>query len=134
VTLEFTALDISDNNFLLWILDVKIYLKTMNLREIIKEENNASLQDCTKSMIFIRHHLYKELKVEYLTTKDPLVIWKNIKERYDHQKFILPSKLVMIGCTWSCKILNQLVNIILLFLKLHHRWNYVVKIPQENKC
>jgi hypothetical protein len=50
-------------------------------------------------MIFIRHHLHEELKVEYLTTKDPLVMWQNMEERYDHQKFILPSKLFMIRCT-----------------------------------
>jgi len=82
-----------------WILDVEIYLKAMNLRETIKEETNASLQNCAKSMIFIRHHLHEELKVEYLTTKDPLVLWQNIKESYDHQKFIISSKLVIIGCT-----------------------------------
>jgi hypothetical protein len=39
----------------------------MNLRETIKEENSASLQDRTKAMIFIRHHLHEGLKVEYLT-------------------------------------------------------------------
>jgi hypothetical protein len=42
-------------------------------------------------MIFIRHHLHEGLKIEYLTIKDPLVPWQNLKEKYDHQKFnILP--------------------------------------------
>jgi len=63
----------------------------MNLGETIKEENNASLQDHTKAMIFFCHHLYEGLKVQYLTIKDPLVLWKNFKKRYDHQRFtILP--------------------------------------------
>jgi hypothetical protein len=57
----------------------------MNFRETIKEENNA------KTMIFIRHHFHEGLKIEYLTIKDPLVPWQNLKEKYDHQKFtILP--------------------------------------------
>jgi ferritin len=83
--LEFTALDISENNFLSWIFDDEIHLEAMNFRKTIKEENNA------KTMIFIRHHLHEGLKIEYLTIKDPLVPWQNLKEKYDHQKFtILP--------------------------------------------
>ncbi|XP_059669041.1 uncharacterized protein LOC132314163 [Cornus florida] len=63
----------------------------MNLGETIKENNNASLQDGAKSMIFLRHHLHEELKIEYLTVKDPLTLWKNLKERYEYQKtMILP--------------------------------------------
>jgi hypothetical protein len=42
-------------------------------------------------MIFFSHHLIEGLKVEYLTIKYPLVLWQNLKERYDHQRFtILP--------------------------------------------
>ncbi|KAK4265420.1 hypothetical protein QN277_026475 [Acacia crassicarpa] len=37
-------------------------------------------------MIFLRHHLHKSLKMEYLTVKDPLVLRNNIKERCDYQK------------------------------------------------
>jgi hypothetical protein len=51
------------------IFDTKIHLETINLGEIIKEENNASLHDRAKVMIFIRHHLCEGLKVEYLTIK-----------------------------------------------------------------
>jgi ferritin len=86
--LEFTALDISENNFLSWIFDDEIHLEAMNFRKTIKEENNA------KTMIFIRHHLHEGLKIEYLTIKDPFVPWQNLKEKYDHQKFtILPQAL-----------------------------------------
>ena len=56
---EFTALNNFGNNYLSWILDAKIHLEAINLRETIKEENNMSLQDHAKAkvMIFIRHHL-----------------------------------------------------------------------------
>ena len=40
-------------------------------------------------MIFLRHHLHEDLKTEYLTVKDPLELWKSLKERYDHQKLVL---------------------------------------------
>ncbi|KAK6802958.1 hypothetical protein RDI58_000742 [Solanum bulbocastanum] len=40
-------------------------------------------------MIFIRHHLDEGLKMEYLTVKDPLVLWNNLKDRYDHLKFVV---------------------------------------------
>ncbi|KAI9382171.1 hypothetical protein POPTR_014G097450v4, partial [Populus trichocarpa] len=67
--------------FLSLIIDAEIHLEAMNLGETIKEENNTSLQDRAKAMIFIRQYLHKVLKVENL----------NIKERYDHQKFnVLP--------------------------------------------
>ena len=40
-------------------------------------------------MIFLRHLLDEGLKNEYFTIKDPLVLWKNLKERYDHQKTVI---------------------------------------------
>jgi hypothetical protein len=66
-----------------WILNVEIHLEAINLRGIIKEEYGTSLQDRAKAkvMIFIRHHLQEGL----------IVLWQNLKEIYDHQKFtILP--------------------------------------------
>ncbi|KAI9381208.1 hypothetical protein POPTR_015G070400v4 [Populus trichocarpa] len=80
--LKFTVLNIYENNFLSWILDVEIHLEAMNLGETIKEENNVFLQDRIKAMIFIHYHLYKGLKIE----------WQNLRERYDHQKFIILSQ------------------------------------------
>ena len=86
------ALDISGKNYLSWILDAKIQLDGMNLGNTIKEGNQASLQDCAKSLIFLRHHLHEDLKNEYLTVKDPLTIWNELKGRYDHQKIVILPK------------------------------------------
>ncbi|QHO07487.1 uncharacterized protein DS421_14g464090 [Arachis hypogaea] len=55
--LEFNALDISRNNYLSWILDVKIYLDLMDLEDTIKAKNNASQKDKAKAMIFLRRHV-----------------------------------------------------------------------------
>ena len=82
--LEFVALNISRKNYLSWILDAEIYLEAMNLEDTIKDDNKTSQQDCAKAMIFIRHHLHEELKTEYLTIKDHLILWNNLKERYEH--------------------------------------------------
>lgn len=82
------ALDISGKNYLSWILDVELHLDAMGLGDAIKEANTTSKQDKVKGMIFLRQHLNKELKSEYLTVKDPLVLWNNLKERYDHQKTV----------------------------------------------
>ena len=43
-------------------------------------------------MIFLRHHLDDGLKNKYLTIKDPLVLWKNLKEIYNHQKTVILPK------------------------------------------
>ena len=64
----------------------------MGLRDTIKEENNESMQNYAKVMIFLHHHLHGGLKSEYLTIKNPLVLWKNLKERYDHQKTVILPK------------------------------------------
>ncbi|XP_070020609.1 uncharacterized protein [Nicotiana sylvestris] len=60
----------------------------MGLRDAIKDKNKASTQDCAKVLIFLRHHLDEGLKIEYLTVKDPLVLWNGLKKRYDNLKFV----------------------------------------------
>ena len=69
------ALDIYGKNYLSWILDAEIHLDTMNLGNIIKEGNQAFLKDRAESLIFLRHHLHEDLKIEYFTVKDPLSLW-----------------------------------------------------------
>ena len=87
--LEFAALDILGKNYLSWILDVEIHFDAMNLGNTIKEGNTASQQNRVKALIFFRYHIDEGLKSEYLTVKDPFIIWKSLKERYDHQKTII---------------------------------------------
>ncbi|KAK8322595.1 hypothetical protein V6Z12_A12G177500 [Gossypium hirsutum] len=79
--LEFVALDITGNNYLSWVLDAEIHLDT-----------KESTQDKAKAMISLRHHLHEGLKTEYLTVKDPQILWANLKERYDHQKTVILPK------------------------------------------
>ncbi|KAI3514920.1 hypothetical protein L1887_13667 [Cichorium endivia] len=91
--LGFMSLDISGKNYLSWILDAtEIHLDAMGLGNTIKTVNalnEASNQDKTKAMILLCRHLNEGLKAEYLTVKDPVDLWNNLNERYDHQKMVV---------------------------------------------
>ena len=87
--LEFAALDISGKNYLSWILKIEIHLNAMNLGNTIKEINTVSQQDRAKVVIFLHHRIDEGFKSEYLTVNDPLILWKSLKEWYDHQKTII---------------------------------------------
>jgi hypothetical protein len=87
--LQFEALDISGKNYLAWALDAEINLAVEGNGNAIRIGNNASDQQKAKALIFIRRHLHEGLKNEYLTVKDPLVLWNKLKERYEHQKTII---------------------------------------------
>ena len=87
--IEFVALDISEKNYLSWVLDAEIHLDSMGLGDTIKQGNAASLKDRAKAMIFLRRHLHEGLKSEYLTLKDPADLWRSLKDRYDHQKTVI---------------------------------------------
>ncbi|XP_070008030.1 uncharacterized protein [Nicotiana sylvestris] len=85
---KFVALEISGKNYMTLVLDAKIHLDAMGLRDAIKDKTKASTQDCAKALIFLRHHLNEGLKIEYLIVKDPLVLWNGLKERYDNLKLV----------------------------------------------
>ncbi|XP_057247293.1 uncharacterized protein LOC104901534 [Beta vulgaris subsp. vulgaris] len=69
--------------------NAEIHLDAKDLGDTIKEENKATSQNKAKAMIFLRHHLHEGLKIEYLTVKDPQVLWSNLKERHNTVKRIL---------------------------------------------
>ncbi|KAI5339437.1 hypothetical protein L3X38_018709 [Prunus dulcis] len=39
-------------------------------------------------MIFLRRHIHEALKSEYVVDDEPLVLWKALGERYDHQRMV----------------------------------------------
>ena len=49
------------------------------------------MEEYAKALIFLCHHIDEGLKGKYLIVKDPFILWKNLRERYDHQNtLILP--------------------------------------------
>ncbi|GAV81896.1 UBN2 domain-containing protein, partial [Cephalotus follicularis] len=45
-------------------------------------------------LIFLRHHIDDDLKYEYLTVENPLELWQNLNDRFEHLKaVVLPKTL-----------------------------------------
>ncbi|GAV75897.1 LOW QUALITY PROTEIN: UBN2 domain-containing protein, partial [Cephalotus follicularis] len=45
-------------------------------------------------LIFLRHHINDDLKYEYLTVENPLELWQNLNDRFEHLKtVVLPKAL-----------------------------------------
>ncbi|GAV92154.1 LOW QUALITY PROTEIN: UBN2 domain-containing protein, partial [Cephalotus follicularis] len=45
-------------------------------------------------LIFLRHHIDDDLKYEYLTVENPLELWQNLNDRFEHLKaVVLPNAL-----------------------------------------
>ncbi|XP_019248704.1 PREDICTED: uncharacterized protein LOC109227972 [Nicotiana attenuata] len=87
--LEFVALDMSGKSYTSWVFDAEIHLDVMGLADTIKDKNQTSNQDRAKAMIYLRQHLDEGLKMEYLAIKDPVILWNNLKDRYDHLKMVV---------------------------------------------
>ncbi|GAV86966.1 hypothetical protein CFOL_v3_30392, partial [Cephalotus follicularis] len=89
---EFIALDISGKNYLPWVFDVKLHLSAKKLKHIIEEENATSNEERVTALIFLRHHIDDGLKYEYLTVENPLELWQNLNDRFEHLKAVILSK------------------------------------------
>ncbi|XP_031101863.1 uncharacterized protein LOC116005766 [Ipomoea triloba] len=88
---EFAELALDGSNFLTWVLDVEIHLTSTDLQDAIKEKSTCTTTQKAKSFIFLRHHLNRNLKNEYLIEKDPYALWKSLKSRFDQQtSLVLP--------------------------------------------
>ena len=87
-SLSFVALDISGDNYLSWVQDVKLHLGSKKLSDTIKAENKSTAEENFTSIIFFRHHMHEDLKSEYLEVEDPCILWENLKDRFDHQKLV----------------------------------------------
>ncbi|XP_020263837.1 uncharacterized protein LOC109839738 [Asparagus officinalis] len=86
---EFAELAVDGSNYLTWALDVEIYLNSFDLSNTIAPASQSTSAQKAKALIFLRHHLNKDLKNEYLTEKDPAVLWQSLKDRFDQQTAIM---------------------------------------------
>ncbi|GAV61240.1 hypothetical protein CFOL_v3_04768, partial [Cephalotus follicularis] len=89
---KFIALDISGKNYLSWVLVVKLHLSAKKLRHTIDEDNAASNEERAAALIFLRHHIDDGLKYEYLTVENPLELWQNLNNKFEHLKAVVLSK------------------------------------------
>ena len=71
---EFEPFRQDGKNYDEWAEDAMLHLNAMNLGETVKDGNTASLQEQSKAIILLRHHLPRSMKSEYLSITDPLVL------------------------------------------------------------
>ena len=83
--LKFDALKVSGDNYMSWVIDAGLYLKSQGLYYTLYD-NQANEQDMSTAMVIIRHHLHEDLKAQYLTVTEPEELWRELKDRYDHQQ------------------------------------------------
>ncbi|XP_074328481.1 uncharacterized protein LOC141666390 [Apium graveolens] len=86
--LEFVALDVSGDNYLSWVVNAELHLSANGLKDTIESGKTPSVEQNGNAIIFLRHHIHENLKSEYLTVKNPLTLWNNLKDRFDHQKLV----------------------------------------------
>ena len=89
---NFHVLDVSENNYQSWKLDIELHLQREGIAEALVEDSTTMTKDKENVLIFIRRHLHDSLKVQYLMVRDPLELWTKLKERYDHMKSMVLSK------------------------------------------
>ncbi|XP_020264262.1 uncharacterized protein LOC109840149 [Asparagus officinalis] len=86
---EFAELAVDGSNYLTWALDIEIYLNSCDLSSTIDPASQSTSAQKAKALIFLRHHLNKDLKNEYLTEKDSAILWQSLKDRFDQQMAIM---------------------------------------------
>ncbi|KAF8092053.1 hypothetical protein N665_0426s0011 [Sinapis alba] len=84
--LKINALDITGNNYITWAVRGNGLLDTIDCSKTVSDDKKA------KAMIFLRHHIHDGLKDEYITKEDPKNLWQSLKERFDHQKYVILPK------------------------------------------
>ena len=64
-------------------------MSAKELSGTIKPGVQTTLPQKAKTLIFLRHHLAKNLKTEYLTERDSAVLWQSLKDRFDRQQDVV---------------------------------------------
>lgn len=90
---DFEKLAVDGSNYLTWANDAENRLDGMCLDHTISPfpegRDERTKPDKAKALYFIRHHLDPNLKSEYMTERDPLVLWQSLKDRFGQQQSIM---------------------------------------------
>ncbi|CAL2233629.1 unnamed protein product [Prunus armeniaca] len=79
-------------------------------------------------MIFLRCHIHEALKSEYVMVDDPLVLWKALCERYNHQKTVI---LLRARYEWT-HLSFQDFKSVSEYNSAMHRITFLMKLCGEN--
>jgi uncharacterized protein YecT (DUF1311 family) len=92
---EFEVLAVDGSNYLTWATDVETILDGMSLDHTIVQpeagKDERTKPDKAKALHCLLHHLHPDLNSEYMTERDPLVLWQSLKDRFSqHLTIVLP--------------------------------------------
>ena len=92
---EFDVLTPNGSNYLSWSLDAEILLTGKNLLKTIKPKSGESSSETenAQALHFLRHHLSTTLKNEYMTERNPKVLWDSLHERFEKIESVLLPKV-----------------------------------------
>lgn len=90
---QFECLMLNGKNYQTWVVDCRFHLAAMQLTHTItpRAEGGAPVpeHETAKASIFLRHHIHKDLKQEYLEVRDSLTLWLALEERFSKQKTVV---------------------------------------------
>ncbi|XP_017982368.1 PREDICTED: uncharacterized protein LOC108663281 [Theobroma cacao] len=107
--LKFHILEVSGNNYLSWYLDVEMHLQRQGLANAIIIYGNANDKDKANALIFIHRHLHESLKTQYLSVRDPQILWTRLKESSNTGSYQFKTYSELISVLLTAKQTNELL-------------------------
>ncbi|KAK3442508.1 hypothetical protein EUGRSUZ_B02654 [Eucalyptus grandis] len=86
---KFHILEVSGKSYISWCLDMEMHLQGQDLANTITEDGTSNEKDKANALIFIRRHLHESLQAQYLPVQDSYILWRRLKDRYDHTKTVI---------------------------------------------
>ncbi|KAG2571863.1 hypothetical protein PVAP13_7KG122361 [Panicum virgatum] len=90
---QFDCLMLNGKNYQTWVVDCQFHLAAMQLTHTITPRADGApaipAHEIAKASIFLRHHIRKDLKQEYLEVRDSLKLWLALEERFGKQRTVV---------------------------------------------
>ncbi|KAL6652682.1 hypothetical protein ACP70R_011607 [Stipagrostis hirtigluma subsp. patula] len=89
---EFDVLAPNGSNYLAWSLDAGILLASKDLFRTIKpkdDKDKTTPAEQAMALYILKHHLSTTLKNEYMTERNPKVLWDSLHERFEKIEIVL---------------------------------------------
>ena len=79
--LQFPALQITGENYVGWVTNVKPYLV---MKKLIGSKSPPEHK--AEAIIFLKKHLDENVTHDYASIENPAGLWQTLKERFDNQR------------------------------------------------
>ena len=79
---DYSALNLSGDNYLEWVKNTLVALRSRGLGQCINEYNDIIDSERHRAITIIRYHLTEELRDLYLHVEDPCDLWLQLRKRF----------------------------------------------------